>query len=140
MKYLPVSIDIEHETILIIGGGKLAIHKIESLEKFTQNIKVIALNVDDEVRTRAFVQVVEKAYEPTDLDGHLIVYAATNDAQLDAQIRCDARLYRCLVNVVDKPQNCDFLSPAVYQKDYMTVAVSSNRITSYNVCYTKLLR
>jgi len=126
MNFLPLSIDIEHETILIIGGGKVAIHKIESLERFTHRIKVVALEVVPEIRQRKFIQVIEKAYEPSDLEGHLLVYAATNNQELNSRIRTDARQYRCLVNVVDKPSNCDFISPAIYKQDQMTVAVSSN--------------
>ncbi len=126
MNFLPISIDIERESILIIGGGKVAIHKIESLEKFTRNIKIIALEVVDEIRERGFIEIVEKAYEPDDLKGHLLVYAATNDHELNSQIRADSLNYRCIVNVVDMPANCDFISPAIYKKDNMTVAVSSN--------------
>ncbi|MCU4175617.1 precorrin-2 dehydrogenase/sirohydrochlorin ferrochelatase family protein [Carboxylicivirga sp. N1Y90] len=126
MNFLPISIDIARESILIIGGGKVAIHKIESLEKFTHNIKIIASDVLPEIRERKFIEIVEKAYEPEDLKGHLLVYAATNNHELNSQIREDALNYRCLVNVVDKPDNCDFISPAIYRQKNMTVAVSSN--------------
>lgn len=126
MYFLPVSIDIEHEQILIIGGGKVALHKVEGLERFTHNIKVIAPLVSNEIRQRSFIEVVQKHYEPNDLKGHLIVYAATDDHELNTQIRCDGRGFRCLVNVVDKPANCDFISPAIFKHGNMTVAVSSN--------------
>ena len=126
MNFLPISVNIEDETILIIGGGKVAIHKIESLERFTHNIKVIAPEVVPEIRQRSFIEIVDKLYEPTDLSGHLLVYAATDDQALNSRIRQDGRRFRCLVNVVDKPSNCDFVSPAIYKKDHMTVAVSSN--------------
>jgi precorrin-2 dehydrogenase / sirohydrochlorin ferrochelatase len=126
MNFLPVSVDIENEQILIIGGGKVALHKVESIERFTHSIKIVAPEVLPEIRQRSFIEVVEKEYEPSDLKGHLLVYAATDNHDLNSQIRCDARGYRCLVNVVDKPSNCDFISPAIYKKDGMTVAVSSN--------------
>lgn len=126
MNFLPISINIEDETILIIGGGKVAIHKIESLERFTHQIKIIAKEVVPEIRQRSFIEVVEKEYEPSDLDGHLLVYAATNDSALNSRIREDGKARRSIVNVVDKPGNCDFVSPAIYKQDNMTVAVSSN--------------
>jgi siroheme synthase-like protein len=126
MHFLPVSIDIENEQILIIGGGKVARHKVEGLERFTHNIKVLAPEVCSEIRAKEYIEIVEKAYEPSDLQGHLLVYAATNNHELNSQIRCDGRQYRCLVNVVDKPSNCDFISPAIFKHDNMTVAVSSN--------------
>ena len=124
--FLPVSIDISSEQILIIGGGKVAIHKVESLEKFTDNIKIIAPEIHPDILKRSFIEVIVKEYEPDDLKGHLLVYAATNDHELNSKIRQDARNYRCLVNVVDMPANCDFISPAIYKKDKMSVAVSSN--------------
>lgn len=126
MYFLPISIDIENEQILIIGGGKVGLHKVEGLERFTQNIKIISREVSDEIRTREWLTIVEKEYEPSDLEGHLIVYAATNDQVLNSQIRKDSRQYRCLVNVVDKPSNCDFISPAIFKHNNMSVAVSSN--------------
>ncbi|WP_439182350.1 precorrin-2 dehydrogenase/sirohydrochlorin ferrochelatase family protein [Carboxylicivirga taeanensis] len=126
MNFLPISINIEDETILIIGGGKVAIHKIESLERFTHRIKIIAKEVVPEIRQRSFIEIVEKEYEPGDLDGHLLVYAATNDSVLNSRIREDGKARRSIVNVVDKPGNCDFVSPAIYKQDNMTVAVSSN--------------
>ncbi|MCT4645253.1 MAG: bifunctional precorrin-2 dehydrogenase/sirohydrochlorin ferrochelatase [Carboxylicivirga sp.] len=126
MNFLPININIEDETILIIGGGKLAIHKIESLEKFTRKIKVLANEVANEIREREFVEVVQKSYSSDDLNGHLLVYAATNNHELNKQIRYDGRKSRCLVNVVDKPYECDFVSPAVFKQDNITVAVGSN--------------
>ena len=55
-----------------------------------------------------------------------MVYAATNNHELNKQIRHDGRKSRILVNVVDKPYECDFVSPAVFKQDNITVAVGSN--------------
>jgi len=126
MYFLPIGIDIEHEQILIIGGGKVGLHKVEGLESFTRNIKIIGREIRHEIRQREWLEIVEKEYEPSDLKGHLLVYAATNDSELNSRIRCDARQYRCIVNVVDKPANCDFISPAIFKQGNMSVAVSSN--------------
>lgn len=126
MNFLPININIEDVTILIIGGGRVAIHKIESLERFTHNIKVIAKEVVPEIRKRSFIEIVEKDYESNDLEGHLLVYAATNNKGLNTQIRNDGHEKRCIVNVVDKPENCDFVSPAIYKQGKISVAVGSN--------------
>ncbi len=126
MNFLPVSINIENETILIIGGGRVAAHKLIAIEKFTKKIKIIAPEIADEIKEKQYIEVVQKEYEPNDLEGHLLVYAATNNHELNSCIRNDARKYRCIVNVVDKPANCDFVSPAIYKNNNMSVAVSSN--------------
>jgi len=126
MYFLPVCIDIQNEKILIIGGGKVGLHKVEGLERFTRNIKVVSKEICDGIRTREWIEIVEKEYDKSDLNGHLLVYAATNNHDLNSQIRMDARDYRCLVNVVDNPSNCDFISPAIFSHSNMAVAVSSN--------------
>jgi precorrin-2 dehydrogenase / sirohydrochlorin ferrochelatase len=126
MHFLPICIDIENEKILIIGGGKVGLNKLEGLERFTHNIKVIAPEISQEIRSRSWVEIEEKHYEPSDLKGHLLVYAATNNHELNSQIHKDGREYRCLVNLVDNPSKCDFVSPAIYKQNNMSVAVSSN--------------
>ena len=45
MYFLPVCIDIQNEKILIIGGGKVGLHKVEGLERFTKNIKVVSKEI-----------------------------------------------------------------------------------------------
>ena len=126
MNFLPITIDIENEQILIVGGGKVALHKVELLERFTNSFKVIAPDIIPAIRERDHVEVVERMYRPGDLDGHLLVYAATDNHELNHRIREDGKKSRSLVNVVDSPAHCDFVSPAIYKKEHMTVAVGSN--------------
>ncbi|WP_026473502.1 precorrin-2 dehydrogenase/sirohydrochlorin ferrochelatase family protein [Alkaliflexus imshenetskii] len=126
MNFLPVGINIENEQILIVGGGNVALHKIEGLERFTHNIKVVAPQIHEGIKSRQWVEIEERGFESTDLEGHLLVYAATGDRELNNRIRSEGRKLRCLVNVVDKSRDCDFLSPAILKVENMTVAVSSN--------------
>jgi len=125
MNFLPISINIEQKKILMIGGGKVAFHKIQLLQRFTNNITIVAKDVFDDVK-KLGVKYIEKAYDETDLDGFLLIYAATNDRELNKQIREDAHKKGILVNVVDDPALCDFVSPAIYRNGNMTVAVGSN--------------
>ena len=90
------------------------------------HLKVVAPHVLQEIKDLGCVEVVEKIYDKNDLANHLIVYAATNDHELNSRIRQDARQLRCLVNVVDKPANCDFVSPAIHKHNHFSIAVSSN--------------
>ena len=126
MNFLPIAIDIENEQILFIGGGTVALSKIKLLMRYTSSFKVVAPHVLQEIKDLGCVEVVEKIYDKSDLANHLIVYAATNDHELNSRIRQDARQLRCLVNVVDKPANCDFVSPAIHKHNHFSIAVSSN--------------
>jgi precorrin-2 dehydrogenase/sirohydrochlorin ferrochelatase len=125
MIYLPISINITDKQILIIGGGRIASHKIGFLEKFTQNIKVVALEVIDTIKEKGY-KYTEKAYEKSDLNGAFLIYACTNIIELNRQVKKDAESLGILCNVVDNPPLCDFVSPAIYKKGAYTVACGSN--------------
>lgn len=125
MNFFPISINIEQKKILMIGGGKVAYHKITLIQRFTNNITVVAKKIDDNVK-KTGVKYFEKEYEKSDLEGHLLVYAATNSRELNKQIRADGQALGILVNAVDDPEICDFVSPAIYRNGNMTVAVGSN--------------
>ena len=126
MNFLPIALNIDDEQILIVGGGKVAWHKIELLSRYTTNIKVIAPEIDTRIEEFEGVEIVKREYTKSDLVGHLVVYAATNNRELNHQIKIDGRAYRCIVNVVDEPSKCDFISPAIVKMDNMSVAVTSN--------------
>lgn len=125
MKFLPISIDITDKKILLIGGGRIAFHKINFLEPFSNNICVVALGVCEYIKTKA-IPYIEKPYEKSDLTGAFLVYACTNISELNKRIKADAESLGILTNVVDNPEICDFVSPAIYKYKNFTVAVSSN--------------
>jgi siroheme synthase-like protein len=86
---------------------------------------VLAINVCDEIKKQA-VWYTEKTYERNDLAGAFLVYACTNIKLLNERIYGDCQELGILVNVVDNPLLCDFVSPAIYKNDYLSVAVTSN--------------
>jgi precorrin-2 dehydrogenase/sirohydrochlorin ferrochelatase len=72
------------------------------------------------------VKIIKKVYEKRDLSGFTIVYACTNDENLNRRIAEDARELGILVNVCDRKDISDFISPAIYKINNINVAVSSN--------------
>ncbi|ASB48155.1 precorrin-2 dehydrogenase/sirohydrochlorin ferrochelatase family protein [Alkalitalea saponilacus] len=125
MTYLPININLTDAEILIIGGGNVALHKVEGLERFTQNIRVVSPELHPGLLKREWIKWEEKIYDSEDLKGAFLVFAATNHRQVNEQVRNDAQKHRCLVNVVDAPSTGDFISPAIFSEGDMTVAVSS---------------
>jgi len=122
--YLPICINVNSKKILIIGGGDVALQKIESLRQFTNNIVVIASKVSSKIKN-INCEYYERNYDASCLKGYFLVYACTNNRNLNKEIKADANKFGLLVNVVDDFQLCDFISPAIYKKREMTVAVSS---------------
>lgn len=126
-KYLPVLLDISNRKIMIIGGGRIALQKLSALSQFTDNITILSKVICEKIRQTSYTQII-KEYHPGDLQHYSIVYACTNNREVNAQIKTEASKVGILVNVVDDPSLCDFITPAVFKKDYMTIAVSSNGV------------
>lgn len=125
LSFLPIGIRIDNADVLLIGGGKVATHKAEILSRFTKRITIVAKEIGDDLKDKGFT-LVGKAYEPSVLDGHHIVYICTNDHELNRTITKDAHDKGLLVNVCDKPADSDFVSPAVSINGNITIAVGSD--------------
>jgi siroheme synthase-like protein len=123
--FLPISIDISDQKILIIGGGRNALKKIRILQRFNANIEILAEHIIDEILTSG-IPWTRKSYQKNDLKGYLLVYSCTNNEILDRQIAIDGKEAGVLVNIHDNPSLCRFVSPAIYQDGNIRVAVSSN--------------
>ena len=128
--YLPISIDISDQKILIIGGGQSALKKIGILQRFGANLDVVAENIIEEILSSG-ITCFQKQYEKSDLKGYLMLYSCTNNEALDRQIALDGLEAGVLVNIHDKPSLCQFISPAIYKDGNITVAVSSNSLDVY---------
>ena len=126
MIFLPVSINITGKKILIVGGGKVALQKIKSLQRFEVHITVVSSASDPEVKRLEKITRIEKNYEPTDLDGYFLIYACTDNKHTNEIIREDCLERNILVCVADTPELCDFISPAIYKMGNTTISVSSN--------------
>jgi precorrin-2 dehydrogenase/sirohydrochlorin ferrochelatase len=123
--FMPIAIDVKDKKILLIGGGKVALHKIESLTKYANNIFVLSREVHHAIKESG-IAYIEKDYDSTDIEGSLLVYACTNNHELNNQIKTDCHRANILVNVVDNPSECDFVSPAIHKDSNISIAVSSN--------------
>jgi precorrin-2 dehydrogenase/sirohydrochlorin ferrochelatase len=123
--FLPLNIRVDNKKLLFVGGGKIAMHKIQTVEQYTRNITILAPVISEELKGKGFTEIY-KEYEASDLDGYFLVYAATNDTDVNRRIRDDAEERGIMVNVVDNRELSDFISPAIIRKDEMTIAVSSN--------------
>ena len=103
----------------------MAAQKVRTLLQYTSDIRVAALQIGEDVR-RLPVEAVERPYAPDLLEGMGLVYACTDDRELNRRIATEARGRGIPANAADDPAFCDFTSPAIYRRGNMSVAVSSN--------------
>lgn len=123
--FLPISIDIANQRILIIGGGQSALKKIRILQRFNANVEVLAISVCKEIK-QSGVKYYEMEYWKGLLTGYIMLYSCTNNPDVNKQIVIDGKEMGVLVNIHDEPELCQFVSPAIYKHGNITVAVGSN--------------
>jgi siroheme synthase-like protein len=131
-RLFPVFLKLETLSVLIIGGGNVALEKLHAVlnNSPATTVTVLALAVSDPIRALAAqhpgVEVRQKAYEAIDLAGADILIVAVNDLPLCERIKTDAAGRGLLVNVADTPLLCDFYLGSVVQKGNLKIAVSTN--------------
>jgi len=123
--FMPISIDISGQKILIIGGDQSAFKKLKILQRSDAEVEVLAKEVCPEIK-KSGVRFFETEYHKKFLPGYLLLYSCTNNEVLDRQILNDGKEAGVLVNIHDKPAMCRFVSPAIYRNGDVSVAVSSN--------------
>lgn len=123
-RFYMACLDLEGRSCLVVGGGAVAREKAAGLLDCAARVTVVAPEVDAAVRALP-VELVERAYEAADLDGRFLVVAATDDTDVNVRVFADAESRGLLCNVVDQPDLCSFILPAVYRQDPIAVAVST---------------
>ena len=128
MDYLPLHIDLRGQDCLVVGGGTLALRKVELLLKAEAAVNVVAKTCCDEVAGLArsgSVQLTQRGYRSADSDGRRLVIAATDDVAVNARIHADCQSRAIWVNTVDAPQLCSAIFPAVVDRGCVQVSVST---------------
>lgn len=122
--YLPITLDITGKQILVVGGGEGAQKKINILLRFTDALT--QLNNEPVNAANENVELLIADYATFDYSPYYLVYASTDNLELDKEILARSSEQVKLTNVHDRPDLCEFISPAVYQADSLTVAVGTN--------------
>jgi uroporphyrin-III C-methyltransferase/precorrin-2 dehydrogenase/sirohydrochlorin ferrochelatase len=119
---------------LIVGGGRVASHKIKILLNASCEITLIAPNISgyaaDEVRNRS-VRWLEREYRQGDCNGVQLVIAATPFRDVNKRISEDAGELGIPVNVVDDPELSTVIFPAVWSEESLSIAVSTSGIAPF---------
>lgn len=128
----PVFLKLETLALLIIGGGKIALEKLESVlgNSPETSIRLVAKEITPEVRALqnqfTNLKLYERAYNGDDFNDIDVAIIAVNDIELAAQIREDAHQKNVLVNIADKPELCDFYLGSIVKKGSLKIAISTN--------------
>jgi siroheme synthase-like protein len=131
-RLFPVFLKLEHLSLLIVGGGYVGMEKLSVVLQNSPDakIKIVATQISEEIKAlvagKLTVELIERAYQSTDIDGADIVIAAVNDIAVSAQVSRDAKAKGKLINAADKPELCDFYLGSIVQKGNLKIAISTN--------------
>jgi len=128
MAYYPVCLEMAGRRCLVVGAGAVAERKVNGLLEVGARVTVVGPSATERLLDWARagrIGLTLRAYGADDLAGHSIVFAATDDGLINADVARDARAAGVLINAADDPAHCDFILPAVLTRGDLTVAVST---------------
>lgn len=128
MRQFPLFFTVQDRPVLLVGGGDAAAAKLRLLLKADAWVTVIAEDPLDEILDLYELGEIDweaRGFDAADLNGAVLAYAATGDDAQDRAVSAAARKAGVPVNVVDRPELSDFITPAIVERDAITVAVSS---------------
>ena len=117
-------VDLEGRSVLVVGAGRVAHEKIVGLLDCGAVVTVVAPEISRDVDALP-VTLLRRRYLSSDLCGRFLVVAATADTAVNRQVFADAEARALLCNVVDVPELCSFILPAIHREDPITVAIST---------------
>jgi uroporphyrin-III C-methyltransferase/precorrin-2 dehydrogenase/sirohydrochlorin ferrochelatase len=125
MDFLPVFQNIKGKQCLVVGGGEVAVRKAGVLLDAGAQVRVVAPEISTELTERDNVEAVATRFTAQHLDGVALVIAATDDRQVNKQVSELAQARNIPVNVVDDPELCSFIMPAILDRSPLMIAFSS---------------
>lgn len=123
MAYFPFFQDVQGQKVLLIGAGKVALHKARIMLDYGARLYVVAPKIDPEFRKLCGIIIWQRAFCPNDLEKMSFVICATNNCGLNRQIAGLCRERGIPINSVDDRENCSFLFPALIHRGALTIGI-----------------
>ena len=128
MSLLPLFLNLQGKRVLVVGGGAVALAKVNALRPTGCRLRVVALAF-----TPAFLEGLEgfeaerhvRGFLPEDLDEVHLVISATNDPGANATIAAQARDRGLWLNAVDDVASCDAIFPSILRRGPFVAAIST---------------
>jgi uroporphyrin-III C-methyltransferase/precorrin-2 dehydrogenase/sirohydrochlorin ferrochelatase len=128
MSLVPIFVNLENRSVLLVGAGNVALDKIGTLLKTGLRLRVVAPSVLPEVRQLAAqgkLELIERSFEPEDLEGSFLVITATDSPEANHAVYREAVARNILCNSVDDVPNCDFFFGSVVSRGDLQIAIST---------------
>ncbi len=128
MEHLPIFINLKQKPVLVVGGGDIALRKINLLIKAQASVNCLSPLFCDGIASLSAdksVNLIQKSFEPDDIKNYSIIIASTDDSLVNSSISELAKKANIPVNVVDSPELSSFIMPSIVDRSPVIIAVSS---------------
>jgi len=122
----PIVLKLFGRRALVVGGGEVALRKARALADAGARVCVVAPKLVAGFTEDGRFECLAARYEKRHLEGALVAVAATDDEAVNRRVAEDARAADVLVNVVDRPELCDFIVPAQVRRGDLLIAISTS--------------
>jgi uroporphyrin-III C-methyltransferase/precorrin-2 dehydrogenase/sirohydrochlorin ferrochelatase len=128
MDFLPIFLNIKGARCLVVGGGAVAARKAGLLRQCGAHVAVVSPELGETLaaeKSQGHIEHIEARFDAAHLAGAAAVVAATDDRGVNEAVSRAARARGIPVNVVDDPELCSFIFPAIVDRSPMVIAVST---------------
>jgi len=140
--YMPITLSVNDRSCLVVGGGAVALRKVETLLDYETSITVISPEVDPKLESylrRGKIRLEQRQYRSPEAASYGLVISASDEVEVNQTVCEDCRTAGVLVNVVDDPSRCDFIFPAVIRRDCLTAAVATDGKAPYVSAHLRVI-
>lgn len=123
----PVMIIIKNQPVVVVGGGVVAARKIKGLLKKEAKVTVVSPTLHADIPVEK-VNWIAREYQPSDLEGALLVFACTDNQLVNEQIMTDAPFAQ-LVNNTGNKRHSNFYNVAMLEQDDFSISISTNGVS-----------
>lgn len=128
MNYFPLLMNLDYKKVIIVGGGHVARQKAEALLPTKAQVTVISPEVTEKLQQyihEGLLTWKEKSFEPADLDDAALIFAVTNDEEVNNTVEEAAQHWQ-LLSRADAKGRVDFINPAVVRRGEFVLTVSTS--------------
>jgi siroheme synthase-like protein len=128
-QYLPIGISLHNRRCLVVGGGNVALRKIDTLLEYDADITVIAPEINEKIEyyaQKGMLKIENREYLSPESSKYGLVISASNNKEVNRMVSEDCHKSGAPVNVVDTPELCDFIFPAILRRDCLSLAISTD--------------
>jgi precorrin-2 dehydrogenase / sirohydrochlorin ferrochelatase len=126
--YYPVFVNLQDKRCLVVGGGEVATRKVQGLLEADAQVFVVSPRLSRALAALVVQGVIQhqgRPFHPDDVLGCTLVIGATDRPEVNWTVCMAARKYNIWVNIVDTPDACDFIAPAIVRRGALQVAIST---------------